>query len=156
VKKSFLVIALLVIGCSFASAQTFSFWNSAGTIEYCNFNVVNSPASGIAAGYDNTTTGCFFAYNSPIVGFNATTPASSLPAHGKGIVVGDGLYDDSWGSSPVNGAGSALLEPTLASTSVTTLATSDPATRRATLPAMARPLARARAESPESNESRLM
>lgn len=97
--KSLMVAALFVLCCSFAVAQapgTYSFWDSAGTLEYCNFNVISSgnPA-GVVSGYDNTTTGCFFAYNSPIVGFNATTPASSLPAHGKGAVVGDGIYDDS-------------------------------------------------------------
>jgi hypothetical protein len=93
VKKILLVLAVLALG-TLASAQTFSFWNSAGTLEYCNFNVLNNPTSGVYAGYDNTTTGCFYSVNSPIVGFNATIPASSLPVHGKGIVVGDGIYDD--------------------------------------------------------------
>jgi len=93
--KSLLVVTLLVLGCSFASAQTFSFWNSAGTLEYCNFNVITTNSGGVVGGYDNTTTGCFFTYNSPLIGFTATTPASSLPAHGKGAVMGDGLYDDS-------------------------------------------------------------
>ncbi len=96
--KSLLVATLFVLCCSFALAQapgTYSFWNSAGTLEYCNFNVITLNSGGVAAGYDNTTTGCFFSYNSPIVGMDATTPLGSLPAHGKGIVVGDGIYDDS-------------------------------------------------------------
>ena len=91
-KKSLLVITLVVLGCSFALAQapgTYSFWDSAGTLEYCNFNVITTNSGGVVAGYDNTTTGCFYSYNSPIVGFSATTPADGLPAHGKGAVVGD-------------------------------------------------------------------
>ncbi len=96
--KSLLVATLFVLCCSFAVAQapgTYSFWDSAGTLEYCNFNVITTNSGGVVAGLDNTTSGCFFAYNSPIVGFSATTPASSLPAHGKGAVVGDGIYDAS-------------------------------------------------------------
>jgi len=96
-KKSLLVITLVVLGCSFALAQapgTYSFWDSAGTLEYCNFNVITTNSGGVVAGYDNTTTGCFYSYNSPIVGFSATTPADGLPAHGKGAVVGDAIYDD--------------------------------------------------------------
>ena len=95
--KSLLVVALLVVGCSFASAQTFSFWNASGSIEYCNYNVVNLPGAGVVAGYDDTVNGCFFANNSPIVGFMASTPNLGLPAHGKGYVVGDAIYDASCG-----------------------------------------------------------
>jgi hypothetical protein len=93
--KSLLVITLLVLGCSFASAQTFSFWDAAGTLEYCNFNVITTNSGGVVGGYDNLTTGCFLTYNSPVIGFTATTPALGLPAHGKGAVMGDGLYDAS-------------------------------------------------------------
>lgn len=91
-KKILVVLAVLALG-TFASAQTFSFWNSAGTLEYCNFNVITYHSGGVVAGYDNVVTGCFMSINSPIVGFDATTPALGLPAHGKGIVVGDGIYD---------------------------------------------------------------
>jgi hypothetical protein len=92
VKKILVVLAVLAFA-SLASAQTFSFWNAAGSFEYCNFAVLNYPTSGVVAGYDNLVTGCFYSVNSPIVGFIATTPLSSLPAHGKGQVYGDGLYD---------------------------------------------------------------
>ncbi|MFZ3342695.1 MAG: hypothetical protein WA609_09810 [Terriglobales bacterium] len=96
-KKSLLVITLLVFGCSMAFAQsgTYSFWDAAGTLEYCNFNVITTNSGGVVAGFDNTTTGCGLEYNSPIVGFSATTPNDGLPAHGKGAVVGDGIYDAS-------------------------------------------------------------
>jgi hypothetical protein len=92
VKKILLVLAVLALG-TLASAQTFSFWNSAGTLEYCNFAVLNTPGAGIIAGYDNLVTGCGYPYNSPVVGFYGTTPLSSLPVNGKGVVYGDGLYD---------------------------------------------------------------
>jgi hypothetical protein len=97
-KKTLLVITLVVLGCSFALAQapgTYSFWSASGATEYCNYNVITTNSGGVVAGYDDTTGGCFFANNSPIVGFSATTPALGLPAHGKGAVVGDAIYDDS-------------------------------------------------------------
>jgi len=97
-KKTLLVITLVVLGCSFALAQapgTYSFWDAAGTLEYCNFNVITTNSLGVVGGYDNVTTGCFLLYNSPLIGLAATTPALGLPAHGKGAVMGDGIYDAS-------------------------------------------------------------
>lgn len=95
--KTLAVISLVVLGSIFASAQigTFTLWNSAGTISTCDYLVITYNSGGVVAGYDDLTTGCFFAYNSPIVGFDAHTPALGLPAHGKGAVVGDAIYDDS-------------------------------------------------------------
>jgi hypothetical protein len=95
VKKILVVLAVLAFA-SLALAQapgTYSFWNASGTLEYCNFNVITMNSGGVVAGYDNLTTGCFALYNSPVVGFVATTPSLGLPAHGKGAVVGDGIYD---------------------------------------------------------------
>jgi hypothetical protein len=89
--KTLAVITLVVLGCSFASAQ--SFWNAAGTYEYCNFFVAIYNSGGVAAGYDDLTTVCGYGYNSPIVGFVATTANDGQPAHGKGVVVGDAIYD---------------------------------------------------------------
>jgi hypothetical protein len=100
--KSLAVITLFVfvLGLSgsvaFAQAPgSYSFWDAAGTFEYCNYNVITEAFSGVVAGYDDTVNDCFFEYNSPIVGFNATTPNDGAPAHGKGAVVGDGIYDAS-------------------------------------------------------------
>lgn len=90
-KKILLVLAVLALG-TLASAQTFSFWDSAGTAEYCNFEVFTYNSGGIVAGYDNLTTGCFAVYNAPIVGFDTTLPVG-LPVHGKGVIYGDGIYD---------------------------------------------------------------
>jgi len=91
--KSLAVITLVVLGCSFAWAQsgTFSFWNTAGTLEYCNYIVITYHSGGVVAGYDDLMA-CGFPYNSPIIGFDATIP-SGLPAHGKGVVYGDAIYD---------------------------------------------------------------
>jgi hypothetical protein len=144
--KTLAVITLVVLGCSFASAQgpgTFTFWDAAGTQPTCGFIVITYNSGGVVAGYDDET-GCGIALNAPIVGFVATTPALGLPAHGKGAVVGDGIYDASadaytglqwtlWlsakvarrntGSSAAPTVGSALLEATPDSTSVTIMAT---------------------------------
>jgi hypothetical protein len=93
--KTLAVITLLVLGCGLASAQigTFSFWNAAGTLEYCNFNIISFNGGGVVAGTDNISTFCEYTFNSAIIGFVATTPALGLPAHGKGAVLGDGIYD---------------------------------------------------------------
>jgi hypothetical protein len=96
-KKSLLVLTLVVLGCSFALAQapgSYAFWSAAGTEEYCNYNVIVGNSGGVVNGYDNTTALCGYEFNSPIVGFSATTPSDGLPVHGKGAVVGDGIYDD--------------------------------------------------------------
>lgn len=89
--KSLAIITLVVLGCGFASAQTgtFSFWNVAGTYEYCNSLVITYNSGGVVAGYDDLMA-CGFDYNSPVVGFDGT-----LPGYGKGIIVGDAIYDAS-------------------------------------------------------------
>ena len=154
-KKCLMVLALLALGCSFAAAQapgTYSFWDAAGTLEYCNYNVITTNSLGVVAGLDRFTN-CGGSYDSAIVGFDASTPSLGQPAHGKGAVVGDGIYDAScicysglqwtvWQSAKTSKikhgfftgacrAGLALLEATLARTSATTLATSAPAIPRA-------------------------
>jgi hypothetical protein len=96
VKLRLIAVLAVIALCSFAaSAQTFSFWNSAGTEQYCNFNVITYNSGGVAGGYDDTVDVCGFEFNSPIVGFDATVANDGEPAFGKGIVVGDGIYDAS-------------------------------------------------------------
>jgi hypothetical protein len=89
------VITLVVLGCSFASAQTgtFSFFTATGYGPFCNYIVITYNSGGVVAGYDDLTTVCELEYNSPIVGFVATTGNDGQPAYGKGIVVGDGIFD---------------------------------------------------------------
>jgi hypothetical protein len=81
----------VVLGCSFASAQ--SFWNSAGTFAYCNYFVTTTNNGGVGAGYDELTAVCGYRYNSAIVGFDATTANLGQPAFGKGVIVGDAIFD---------------------------------------------------------------
>ncbi|MGA8298453.1 MAG: hypothetical protein WB817_03170 [Terriglobales bacterium] len=90
--RTLAVIALAVLGCSFASAQTFSFFIADG-YEACDYIVITYNSGGVVAGYDDLTTFCGYGENAPIVGFDATTDNDGQPAYGKGIVVGDGLYD---------------------------------------------------------------
>jgi len=92
-KKLVLVSALIVLFGAFASAQSFSFWNAAGTTLYCNWEIFSSNSSGVGSGYDNLTTFCSCPFNSPIIGFSSSVSAGGPPAHGKGIVYGDGIYD---------------------------------------------------------------
>ncbi len=89
------MIALVVLGCGFASAQTgtFSFFTASGYGPFCDYIVITYNSGGVVAGYDDLTTDCGYAYNVPIVGFDATTANNGQPAHGKGIVVGDAIYD---------------------------------------------------------------
>lgn len=95
------VITLVVLGCSFASAQTgtFSFFN-ADSFEYCDYIVITYNSGGVVAGYENLTDsqeagGCGLTENAAVAGFDATTANDGQPAHGKGIVVGDAIYDAS-------------------------------------------------------------
>jgi len=93
--KTVAVITLVVLGSSFASAQaaTFYFWEAGTDILYCNFLVITYHSNGVVAGYENTTTYCNNRFNAAVVGFDATLPKGGLPAHGKGVIVGDAIYD---------------------------------------------------------------
>jgi hypothetical protein len=95
--KTLAVITLVVLGCRLASAQvgTFYFWEAGTDILYCNYLVITHNSGGVVAGYDNLTTYCNLPVNAAVVGFDATVPNEGQPAHGKGIVVGDAIYDAS-------------------------------------------------------------
>jgi hypothetical protein len=93
--KSLLVITLLVIGCSFASAQTFGFLSAGGIGEYCNYEQLTNEGSDIYAGVDNLSA-CDLATNGTVSGFGVSVPktlAAGLPVTGKGVVYGDNIYD---------------------------------------------------------------
>jgi len=91
--KSLVVIALLVLGCSFASAQTFGFL-SIGGFAYCNFEQLTPFFGPIYSGVDNLTAACGLPVNGTIVGSATSIAASSgLPATGKGVGYADNIYD---------------------------------------------------------------
>jgi hypothetical protein len=93
--KSLLVITLLVIGCSFASAQTFGFLSAGGIGEYCNYEQLTNEGSDIYAGVDNLSP-CGAEINATVSGFGVSVPktlAAGLPVTGKGVVYGDNIYD---------------------------------------------------------------
>jgi len=91
--KTLAIITLVVLGSSFASAQTGTFyiWDSTD-IQYCNFYVITYN-SGVVAGVDNLTTYCQFPVDATVVGFDTTLPNDGLPTHGKGMIFGDNIYD---------------------------------------------------------------
>jgi hypothetical protein len=101
--KTLPVITLVVLGCHLASAQlgaTFSFWDSSGDLNYCDYLVITYKSGGVVAGYDDLTEpqasgGCGQIQNAPVVGFDATTHKDGQVAWGKGFVVGDAIYDAS-------------------------------------------------------------
>jgi hypothetical protein len=85
----FVVLTLVVLGCAFASAQTFGFGTSiGGTGLYCNFEQLVSNGGGLHSGIDNLSMcGSTFA---DISGFDAV-PAIAQ-ARVKGVVYGDEIY----------------------------------------------------------------
>lgn len=89
--KGLVVVTLLVLGCSFGSAQTFGFASAGGTYLYCDYEQLSYFGDDIWAGIDNTSV-CG-GHNATLVGFGATTPNKGQPAFGKGIVLADNIYD---------------------------------------------------------------
>lgn len=90
IMKSLVVITLLVLGCSFASAQTFGFASVGGGL-YCNFEQLSNAGAGAWGGVDNLSA-CGSSVNSTIAGFNATIPNLGQPTGGQGVVYGDSIY----------------------------------------------------------------
>jgi hypothetical protein len=103
--KSLMVIALLVLGCSAAFAQTsytFGFLSSGAVNEYCNYEqfLVGGRVNFYMQGYDvlsvcpgfkgSNATAAGFAINVPIAAFS--------PINGKAIVYSDDLYDAYYGA----------------------------------------------------------
>lgn len=93
-KKLALVGLVVLVFGALASAQSFGFYNSGGSLLYCNYEVFVSNSGGVVGGYDNTTAACGYSLNSPAVGFDTTLPNDGPPAHGKGVIYGDAIYDD--------------------------------------------------------------
>jgi hypothetical protein len=92
-----LVITLLVIGCSFASAQSFGFASTGGAL-YCNFEQLVAYSGGLYAGSDNLSA-CGDSTNATVSGFTASVKNLGGPASGPGVVYGDTLYATLYGAT---------------------------------------------------------
>jgi hypothetical protein len=93
--KSLVVIALLVLGCSFASAQTFGFASAGGSYLYCNYEVLNHIAPTDLWQGNDILVLCGSKFNATIVGATADITASGNP-YGfsvKGVAYADDIYD---------------------------------------------------------------
>jgi hypothetical protein len=94
--KYFLAFGLLVIGCGFASAQTFGFASTGGGI-YCNYIQLSYSGGGLWGGFDNFSV-CGGAPYSTISGFSASVSKKSGNAvYGDGVIYGDSIYAASSG-----------------------------------------------------------
>ena len=94
-KKSLLILTLVVLGCSFASAQTFGFLSAGKSIEYCNYEVLVQLTPYAIWEGDDILTPCGVSYNATVVG--ATTSLSKvnnpLGFALKGVGYADNIYD---------------------------------------------------------------
>lgn len=88
--KSLLVITLFVVACSFASAQTFGFASTGGTL-YCNYEQLTNYGTGFYAGVDNLSA-CGLSVNATIAGFAGTDKPLGAPVAGPGVIYGDSIY----------------------------------------------------------------
>jgi hypothetical protein len=102
--KSLAIIALLVLCCSAAFAQTsysFGFLSASGVNEYCNYEAftVGGRANFYLQGYD-VLTACPYSpvSGAAINGFAITVPlAAFAPVHGKAYVYSDQIFDAYYG-----------------------------------------------------------
>jgi len=93
--KSLVVITLLVIGCSFASAQTFGFATTGGAYLYCNYEqLVQLSPYAVWQGVDNFSA-CGLLVNGTIVGISGKISKAQNPLGFalKGVTYADNLYD---------------------------------------------------------------
>ncbi len=94
--KGVLVIALLVLGCNSASAQTFGFASAGGSYLYCNYEIlVQLKPSAVWEGADIVVPLCGGRLNGDIVGSSGGITASGNPAgfSVKGVTYADDIYD---------------------------------------------------------------
>ncbi len=93
--KSVVVIALLVLGCSVASAQTFGFASAGGSYLYCNYERLFQLAPYDLWQGDDILVLCGGLINATIVGAKAGITASGNPLgfSVKGVAYADDIYD---------------------------------------------------------------
>ncbi len=102
--KSLVVLVVLVLGCSAAFAQSYSFGflSSSGVREYCNYEsfTVGGRANFYLQGYD-VLSACPYSpvSGAAINGFAINVPiAAFAPVHGAAYVYADQLYDAYYGA----------------------------------------------------------
>lgn len=91
--KSLVVVTLLVIGCSFASAQTFGF-ESVGHGLYCNYEQLTNVFGAVYQGVDNLSA-CGAPFNATVAGNKADLTAVGNPVGFNivGVAYADNIYD---------------------------------------------------------------
>jgi hypothetical protein len=103
--KSVAIVVLLMLGCSAAFGQTFSFGflSSSGLTEFCNYETFTVGGRGnfYVQGYDVLTV-CPYTppglTAAPINGFGITVPTAAFaPVHGKAYVYSDQIFDAYYG-----------------------------------------------------------
>ncbi len=92
--KSVLVIALLGLGCSFISAQTFGFASVGGSF-YCDYEVLQQLVPYDVWQGSDVLSACNLPVNGTIVGVSAKLSAAENPARFsvKGVAYADNIYD---------------------------------------------------------------
>jgi hypothetical protein len=94
--KGVLVITLLVLGCSFASAQTFGFVSvGISTLNYCNYEVLHQLAPYDVWEGSDVLTPCGVSQNATIAGSSVKLSAKQNPVGFKlkGVAYADNIYD---------------------------------------------------------------
>ena len=94
-KKSLLIITLVVLGCSFASAQSFGFLSAGKSVEYCNYEIlVQLTPYNVWEGSDILVS-CGLPYNATIAGVSASLSKVTNPLGFalKGVAYADNIYD---------------------------------------------------------------
>jgi len=93
--KSLAVITLLVLGCSAAFGQVYSFGflSYTGGLQYCDYEVLELSTPFIA-GEHNLTTDCGLPVNGVMIGTKGTIPkATGLPVTGAVYTLADNTFD---------------------------------------------------------------
>jgi len=93
--KSVLVIALLVLGCCLASAQTFGFLSVEGRNEFCDYEVLQQLVPYDVWQGSDVLSACNVSVNATIVGVSAKLSAAENPVGFplKGVAYADNIYD---------------------------------------------------------------
>ena len=91
--KAVLIVAVLALGCSAASAQfSFGFLSYDKSTQYCDYETFATNVH--FAGGIHVLTTCGLPYDAPTVGFKGALPASTgQPVVGANYTLADGVFD---------------------------------------------------------------